>query len=248
VSGTDRIDACENGTLTPVRDGEGRIGVPMLPAGEHFLRVGDFGSASAARFFVAERRRDHAPAAALPGDALQVVYEPERGAFFAILGLPTGSFQLVRIRQEAGAWKVRNVDLPQPLSLTISPDGRELLVMNSGCALAHVDPDTLALRGIDKLDTGCPAYRTINALADGELLFGATDSPAFLRSLSPTPLNAPQLFSGVAVLSQHQTRLLWAEAPASSNQHPIYSYELGSGMFTNFPRSAATRIRRRCSR
>jgi hypothetical protein len=232
------VDDMNVGTLTAVRDREGTVVLPRLEIGEHFLRIGSASEHSAARLVTMPRTRYPDENFVLPGSVRSFIHDPERRAFFAILSAANGiGFNLVRIQFDGANWTLQTVDVPSPLGITMNPDGRELLVTNTGCVLIHVDPHSLKIGTIENLTPGCVygEYEVIHALADGQVLYAASQSWARMWEYpGHRPVDSPMIHSVVSELSGYQTRLLWGEGTTISGTHPLYSYEVGSGKFEIF--------------
>jgi hypothetical protein len=234
------VDDKRIGTLTAVGPREGRVDLPGLAPGEHFLRVGDAAATNTpTRIFAVARKNYEDADVLIAGRPMRWIYDLERDAFFGVFSDLSGApWKVERIQFDGSHWRVDAVDLPAAFALSMTADGRELLVTGNACLLIHVDPDSLAIRQTQPLPT-CPSdghAGLIEALADGQILYGAVDQWASLRQYSNgAEVMAPSLDSPTWLVSQYATRLIWASSPnISGPMHPIYHHDVESDAFTEF--------------
>lgn len=222
------------GTLTAVNDGEGRTTLPALEAGEHVLQIGRPASAdrAGARLTVVSPIEYEDVDVPVPGQISSMIYDPGRRAFYAVF-----SGTLARVQYTGAAWQVDDIDVPLPITVTMTADGRELLVTNQGCTLIHLDPDTLALGDTETVPASCffEPYGIIHALADGQSFYA--DNYLFRVFEYPSlqeVMDGPDLYSAITLMSQDQTRMFWAQPNSISGPHRIYHYDAGASTFVSF--------------
>jgi hypothetical protein len=232
------VDSNNVGALIGVANTEGDVILPGLAEGEHFLRIRRPGADAAVRFVTVARTRYEDTDMPVFGRILSIVADEERHAFFTLQmsAGSSGSTKLSRLQFDGMKWTVADAALAAPVALTMTPDGRELLVLNPGCLLVHVNPDTLALGANERLpsDVQNCSMGWIDALADGVTIFAAGYWAQGFDYPTMTSLNAPSLHTTVSVPSAYQTRLLWAEGPTTSGAHEVFSFDVVTQRFTNF--------------
>jgi hypothetical protein len=230
------VDGKLHGPFEAISDSEGYFQLTSkLSKGEHFVQVGaPAGPPRPGARLVAAERVQYADAdLAITAGPAAFVYDPERSAFFFVFSTEAQTSRLGRIRFDGLRWRFDDLDLPKPLSVTLTPDGRELLVANANSAILRVDPDSFSLTGTEVLTTsyGTSGFGEIYALADGQVLL--RESYRLWQYPGLTALQTPDTNSPNAYLSQDQTRLLWADGDLSFHPGTVYSYAAGTpGVFT----------------
>lgn len=195
---------------------EARTQLPPLSEGEHFLQIDEPSSPvnRGARLLVMARPEVPEVEIALPGSADVVLFDPERNAFFGLFSIPLERdvrTRLARVQLVGTTWTVTEADLPAPRSLVLSPDGRELLALNKGCILVHVDPDSMKLLGRpEELMTNCAlGDGSMDGLADGRIVYqNGSLAPTVWDYPSWQSLKAPLSYGTVEATSPYQTSLM----------------------------------------
>jgi hypothetical protein len=230
-----RVDGQPIGAITVNSESEGRIALPGLDAGEHTLALDGDVSGSVARLVAVPHPRYGAAEIPIPGRPDTVVYDPERGAFFGVFyDLDRTSDNTVgRIRCRDTSCQLDLVQFSLPTTAALSADGRDLLVLNQECVLAHVDPDSLSVQRREYLTCGDHiSYEPVLlTLADGQTFYTTGDGTGTWHYPDRTQKSNSD-YAPLGLLSQDGTRSGWLGLAPDGHSSAVFIYDTGSSMMT----------------
>ncbi|MBA55214.1 MAG: hypothetical protein CMK89_12235 [Pseudomonadales bacterium] len=213
--------------LNIIDDRELHVELAGLSAGEHVLYVDNaLGLQRASGRLLVKAEPAYADTEiSVPGRVESMAYDEEREAFFGVfLDLNIRVNNVARIQYQTDHWQVDPIDIGEPTAISLTADGKTLLVTDNNCTVHEVNPDTLQIIK-STLITECYLYDILGLITQfntGEILVGNIVGGSVWRYPSQEVTSIGLTGDAVVDVSRMRNKMVVAQLPSYLGYRPLY--------------------------